>query len=336
MRAYWTAPPDARLACELNAETRAPRTGVSAAGPFSLPFPAPSPAVSFESGELTVWAPAKLNLFLEILGKRPDGFHELETLMLPVSLYDTLQVRRAPESAVSLSCHASRGGKPAGLPEDRGNLAYRAADSARGSGEGPGVTLRLVKRIPSEAGMAGGSTDAAAALLGTDAVLGKRLSRETLAEKAAQLGSDVPFFLANQAAVCRGRGERISPAVGLAGLSFVVVKPGVGLSTAQVFRACRPAESPRSAAPLVEALALRDWRRVGPLVFNRLEEAAAELSPAIAALRRSFAGTDVVAHQMSGSGTSYFGLCRSAAHARQIAGRMRALGLGEVFVVRSL
>lgn len=333
MRAYWTAPPDAHLACELNAETRPSGTGVPAVRCFALPFsPASSPP---SSGELTVWAPAKLNLFLEVLGKRSDGFHELETLMLPVSLYDTLEVRRQT-AGVSLTCRHSRGGPIAGLPEDRGNLAYRAAEQVLFGGTGPGVSLRLVKRIPAEAGMAGGSSDAAAALLGTDAVLGTGLATDVLAEKAAQLGSDVPFFLARQAAICRGRGERVSPVAGLAGLSFVVVKPKVGLSTAEVFRACRPAAAPLSATPLVEALAARDWRRVGGLVFNRLEEAAAGLCPAIAQIKRAFAQADVVAHQMSGSGTSYFGLCRSAAQARRTAGRMRALGLGEVFVVRSL
>jgi 4-diphosphocytidyl-2-C-methyl-D-erythritol kinase len=184
--------------------------------------------------------------------------------------------------------------------------------------------------------MAGGSSDAAAALLGTDAVLGTAIDLSELAAKAALLGSDIPFFLAGQAAVCRGRGERLSPVAGLAGLSFVVVKPQVGLSTAEVFRACRPAKSPESAAPLVRALAARDWRSIGGLVFNRLEEAATVLCPAIARLKQAFAGLDVVAHQMSGSGTSYFGLCRSAAQARRTAGRLRAMRLGEVFVVRSL
>lgn len=326
MRAYWTAPSDAYRA---RPHTDSPISQV--AGRF---VPALCPTTSDITGrELILWTPAKLNLFLEVRGKRPDGFHELETLMLPISLYDTLVVRSEPVPRIALSCRRATGGPVPGLPEDRGNLAYRAADLIPGES---GVSLTLVKRIPAEAGMAGGSTDGAAALVGVDAMRGGALSREVLADKAAQLGSDVPFFLAGGAAVCRGRGEQIEKISGLAGLNFVIVKPPEGLSTAAVFKACKPTCEFKTAALLVAALQVRDWRAVTKGMFNRLEEAAESLSPAIARLKRAFADTDVVAHQMSGSGTSYFGLCRSASQARRIGGRMRALNLGQVFVVRSL
>jgi len=326
MRAYWTAPSDAFRA---RPHTDSPISQI--AGRF---VPALSLASSGAiSRELTLWTPAKLNLFLEVLGKRPDGFHELETLMLPISLYDTLVVRSEPTPRIALSCRRASGGPVPGLPEDRGNLAYRAAELIPGES---GLSLTLLKRIPAEAGMAGGSTDGAAALVVVDAMRGGKLSREALADMAAKLGSDVPFFLAGGAAVCRGRGERIDKAAGLAGLDFVIVKPPEGLSTAAVFKACKPANEFKNSAPLVAALQSRDWRPVAEHMFNRLEEAAENLSPAIARVKRAFAATDVVAHQMSGSGTSYFGLCRSAAQARRIGGRMRALNLGQVFVVRSL
>jgi 4-diphosphocytidyl-2-C-methyl-D-erythritol kinase len=287
------------------------------------------------SRSLTLWSPAKLNLFLEVLGKRPDGFHELETLMVPISLYDTLELTADRNPELRFACQNALGGAVPGVPTDRTNLACRAIASV-GEAGASGVSLRLVKRIPSEAGLAGGSTDAAGALCGADALRDVAIDPATLAAKAAELGSDVPFFLAGEAAICRGRGERVTAVAGLAGLHFVVVKPPVGLSTAAVFRACRAATEHRSVEPLIAALVARDWARVRGLVFNRLEEASLALCPEVARLKRVFDGYDVAAHQMSGSGTSYFGLCRSARHARAIAGRVRSLNLGSVFVVRSL
>ena len=152
---------------------------------------------------------------------------------------------------------------------------------------------------------------------------------------AAELGSDVPFFLNRGPAVCRGRGERIEPTPGLGLMNFVVVRPPEGLATAAVYGACRPAASPRPLQPLLDALRQGNARQAGGLLFNRLQAAAEQLSPWIARLGRLLAGEDCLGHGMSGSGTAYFGLFRSALQARRVARRLLARGVGCVVAVRS-
>jgi 4-diphosphocytidyl-2-C-methyl-D-erythritol kinase len=290
-----------------------------------------------------IWTPAKLNLFFEVLAKRNDGFHEIETLMVPVDLYDTLTVENDPTGRLSLSCgwvtqFSNRESDPSGsLPAEEDNLAVKAVDLLRRHhAAGCGARLRLAKRIPAAAGLGGASSDAAAALVGVNRVWRLGLPVNRLAELAAELGSDVPFFLYGGPAVCRGRGERIEPLAGLGIVHFVVVRPPVGLATKDVYGRCRVAESPRSVADAIEPLVRGDLAAAGAKLVNRLEAPAASLSPWIGRLRSEFAASGAVAWQMTGSGSSYFGLCRSARHARCVAARLRAAAVGAVFVVRSV
>lgn len=292
---------------------------------------------------VTVFAPAKLNLSLEVLGKRTDGFHEIETLMVPVGLCDTLAL--APDHSGRIECvchwHASRVAVRAGtvaaaqLGDD--NLAVRAARRLReAAGLKVGAQMHLVKRVPMEAGMAGGSSDAAAALVAGSIAWGLNWPTERLSEVAAELGSDVAFFLAGRPALCTGRGECVAPVEGLVPLNFVIVKPPTGLSTAEVYRHCRPSAASRSAGALIDA-----WRRgrlvdVGQLIHNGLEDAAAQISPWIARLRSEFDRLDFLGHQMTGSGSAYFGICRHARHARRLAAALRSRGLAQVFAVAGL
>ena len=292
---------------------------------------------------VTVFTPAKLNLFLEVLGKRPDGFHEIETLMVPVGLCDTLALESTESGAVDGTCHwnlpraALGAGSAAKLPSLDDNLAVRAARKLREvSGVTAGATIRLVKRIPLEAGLAGGSSDAAAALVAANIAWRLDWPLVRLAPIAAELGSDVPFFLERRPAICRGRGERIERQDRLSPLSFVIVQPPTGLSTAAVYAQCSPAQAPRSASALVDA-----WRRgrtadLGRLLFNRLQEAAAGISPWIDRVRNEFKKLDFVGHQMTGSGSGYFGLCRHARHARRLAAALRSRGFTQVFAVAGL
>ena len=291
--------------------------------------------------EVVVQAPAKLNLFFEVLAKRDDGYHEIETLMCPVDLYDTLCFREGPRQ-LELTCQRVNGATgPTGLtgevlPEGRENLVLRAVELLRRrAGVDFGATLRLVKRIPIAAGLGGGSSDAAAALVAANEAWGLGRSLDELAEISAELGSDVPFFFARGPAICRGRGERVEPVDGVFALHFVVVYPPEGLSTAAVYDACRPAARPKTPAPLLEALARGDVNRVGRLLFNRLQPAAGKLSTWIGRLQRRLAREDCLGHGMSGSGSSYFGLCRHARHARRVARRLQANGVGSVFAVQS-
>jgi 4-diphosphocytidyl-2-C-methyl-D-erythritol kinase len=291
---------------------------------------------------MVVQAPAKLNLFFEVLGKRADGYHEIETLMCPVNLYDTIWFREKPDGPIGLSCGKASGfwrpNRPwlTEVPEGPTNLVLRAVELLRRrAGARAGAELQLVKRIPPAAGLGGGSSDAAAALAAANAGWRLGWSRRQLSELAAELGADVPFFLADRPAVCRGRGEQVEPLTGLGELHFVIVRPPEGLSTRAVYEACRPAAQPRRAAALLDALVCGDARRSGRLLFNRLQTAAESLSPWIDRLKRKFAGMDCLGHGMSGSGSSYFGLCRHARHALRVARRLQASGVGSVFAVRS-
>lgn len=291
--------------------------------------------------QIVITTPAKLNLFLEVLAKRSDGFHEIETLMAPVTLYDTLYFRDEPRGPITLQCefavdHQQPTGGDESFPVGADNLVSRALELIRRESScDRGATVRLVKRIPVAGGLAGGSSDAAAALVAAN--VGWRLgySREHLAELASQLGSDIPFFLYGGPAICRGRGERIESLRRFSPLHFVIVRPAVGLSTAAVYRACRPADQPLDAQGLGAAINTGDLSRIGRLLHNRLQPAAESLTPWIERMKREFEQFDVVGHQMSGSGTSYFGLCRNARHARHVAGRLRSRGQGQVFAVRS-
>ncbi len=292
-----------------------------------------------------VETPAKVNLFLEVLSRRADGFHEIETLMVPIGLYDRVSLAANSTGTLGLTCRWAHGvegyrtrhglggtGVWEALPANEDNLALRSLTLLRQrSGVSAGADVMLVKRIPAAAGLGGASSDAAAVLAAANIAWGLDWSRQQLAEVAAELGSDVPFFLQGGACLCRGRGERIEPVSGCVPLHLVVVRPPGGLATAAVYRACSPAAQPQRADALVAAARDGDTAQVGRLLFNRLQEAAERLSPWIERLRNAFGQLDCLGHQMSGSGTSYLGLCRHAGHARGVAARLRAAGWGAVF-----
>src|SRR3972149_2907718 len=225
-----------------------------------------------------VHAPAKLNLFFEVLARRDDGYHEIETLVYPINLYDTLFFKEDASGQIKFGLERVSGvwgPKGSGLgevPLGADNLVVRAAELLRRRCGAPrGAVVRLVKRIPSAAGLGGGSSDAAAALAAANAAWGLGRSAAQLGSLAAELGSDVPSFFAGGPAVCRGRGEQVQAAGDLGMLHFVVVRPPVGLSTAEVYETCRPAAPPRPPAPLLDALAPGDVGPGGRVVFNRLE-----------------------------------------------------------------
>jgi 4-diphosphocytidyl-2-C-methyl-D-erythritol kinase len=291
---------------------------------------------------VTAFAPAKLNLFLEVLGKRPDGYHELETLMAAVDLCDTLHLAPRTDDSIILDADWATADRAAAMhlgdiPTGAQNIVVRALDLLRErAGARLGATVRLRKRIPSAAGLGGASSDAAAALLAANVAWGLHWSRAQLSTIAAELGSDVPFFLGAPAAVCRGRGEIIEPLESTPTLDVVVVRPPIGLSTPAVFRECSPAASPMSVLPLADAWQRGDLRAMGQRMMNRLEPAAAKLSPWIARLRDAFCEQGCYGYQMTGSGSSYFGICRSALHARRVAERLRAGGLGVIYRTRTI
>lgn len=298
----------------------------------------------FYGGEdsLTIQTPAKLNLFLEIAARRADGFHEIETLMVAVGLYDTLRIQPTPTETISLKVTCSgavlppHGDQQSEIPEGSDNLVVRAAELLRGAtGTSRGACLELHKRIPAAAGLAGGSSDAAAALVGLNRVWRLGLSPSELHDLAGQLGSDVPFFLSASAAICRGRGEIVEPFRLPVRLYFVIVRPPTGLPTAEVFRHCRPADCRRGVEDLVGALVKGNLGQAGRRLHNGLLEPAVALNNDVKQLRRIFTKLPVLGHLMSGSGTSYFGICAQRKHARTVAARLKAARIGNVFTVES-
>ncbi len=302
------------------------------------------------ASRVEVWAPAKLNLFLGIRGKRSDGYHEIETLMVPIALYDTLFISPTEPAEAKANiqltvdsgelCSARNGNDSAPTSADntivRALYALRAIldDSSLQNRARQSVVVRLMKRIPVAAGLAGGSTDAAAALLGVAKLWGIAAEDRSLFDAACQVGSDIPFFLQSGAAICRGRGELVSPAP-LPRLHFVVVKPNAGLATAEVYRKCQPDVETASVEDLVHALWNKDRNGVRRAMHNGLQAAAEQLSETVEEMHREFDKEDVIAHQLSGSGTSYFGVCGSAHSARKVAARLKARRVGRVFAVSS-
>ena len=278
---------------------------------------------------LVVKAPAKINLHLEVLGKRPDGYHELETLMVAIDRYDELVFEHRPDGT-ELSCDQP------GLSMGGDNLVTKALDLVRReTGIATGISIALTKRIPTAAGLAGGSSDAAATLAGLSAWWDLGWPPTRLAPLGAALGSDVPFFFAAPAAVCRGRGEVVTRLRLTRPLHFVVVKPDEGLSTAAVFGRLRLQESKRSVEPTVEALEAGDAPRIGSLLFNRLEEPAFVMNPKVAELRRLLDRESRLGSLMTGSGSAVYALCESRNEAEELARRLSAMSLGDVFAASS-
>ena len=279
---------------------------------------------------LCVQTPAKVNLHLEVLAKRADGFHELETLFMAVSLYDTL-VFRAQPSGTKLRCRHPEVG------EGEENLVQRAVRLVRDqSGCSKGVSIELIKQIPVAAGLAGGSSDAAATLAGLNHCWQLGWPQERLVELAARLGSDVPFFLFASAAIGRGRGERLSACPVGATLHMVLVSPSKGLATAEVFRHVQVPESPVSVTPMAAALETGNVAQVAARLHNRLQEVSRKLSPAVAQLERQAQDWDCLGHLMSGSGSSYFALCSSPEQASALGLSLQSQGWDAVFVVQSI
>lgn len=292
----------------------------------------PAPSVVRMPQGVQVWSPAKVNLHLEVLGKRADGFHDLSTLIVPISLHDTLEMRDDPAGGISLECD-----EPA-LSSGPDNLVFRAAMMLRDAlAPGRGARIRLMKRIPFEAGLGGGSGNAAATLLGLETLWGLRAGPGRLMEMAAALGSDVPCFLTEGATRCEGRGERVTGVPSGARFHMVVVKPREGLSTRDIFSRLRPGYGRESVEEAQGALAAGDVRRLGRALFNRLEEAACDALGCLAPLRAGMSAAGPVGVVMTGSGSAMVALADGAAHAAALGRDYRGLstpaGPVSVFVV---
>ena len=282
--------------------------------------------VESDGRQLTASSPSKLNVFLEVHGKRPDGFHELETVMLRTSLADQLSVRSTDDGLLTLRfSEATTAPMRAGVPLDDRNLILRATAAVReAAGVQLGAEFVLHKRIPPQSGLGGGSGNAATALLLCRQLWNVTVPDAMLHDIAASLGSDISFLLSGHAAaVCRGRGERVEPIPLAQSFHVVALRPQAGNSTADVFRATTISPPYRSIEPVVAALASSSGRQLERQCFNRLTCAARELNPEMARLmdRVTFVTRRPVF--MSGSGSTIFVVANSRADAEQVAFTMR-------------
>ena len=290
---------------------------------------------------LTRRAYAKINLTLDVGARRADGYHDIHSIMQTIALHDTLTVTRtAGVPGVRLEVAGEGSGA---VPADESNLVHRAAvrlqkaAAARGSvpGNQSGLHILLHKRIPSQAGLGGGSSDAAATLLAVNEVLGLALSRSRLAEIGAALGADVPFFLTGGTALVEGLGERVSALPPLSPSWFlVVVKPPVGVSTAAAYAAldALPGRMPGSAT--------ERWLRGERHPANDFEQVIFSACPEVAAAHALLRQTDGAGESFSpllcGSGSCLFRRVLTAEEGLHLAGRVENAGLGRCWVTTTV
>jgi 4-diphosphocytidyl-2-C-methyl-D-erythritol kinase len=277
---------------------------------------------------LRVRCPAKINLGLWILGRRPDGYHEIDTVMQTVSLEDDLLVERAGSGFELVT---------RGLPihPEGPNILERAWNSIAARATG-GIRVRLTKRIPVAAGLGGGSSDAAGFLVGADRLLALDLGKEEIRDLAAGLGSDVPFFLEGGTARATGRGEQVRHLCPAPPAWVVLATPPVAISTTWAYgRVKIPLTPPgRGASILAAAIASRDWRSISPHFHNDFEDVVLPEFEVVARLRRALDASGVLGSLLSGSGSTVFGLARTRDEAQSAAETAAALG-ASVHVVRT-
>ena len=264
---------------------------------------------------------AKINLTLDILGRRADGFHDLETVMQAVSLCDEVEVQVETGTEWSLTCETE------GVPCDSRNLAWKAAElfqqeSGRDLG---GVSIRIVKRIPSQAGMGGGSADAAAVLRALNRWAGEPYSPMELADLGAKIGSDVPFCVVGGTHMCKGRGERMRPLRAMPRCKIVVAKPDFGVSTPALFRAIDDMDIPvhPDNAAMEQALEEGNLPKIGALLSNMFDIAVSREHPEMDHIRGILASCGALGQQMTGSGSAFFGIMPDEASAERAAALLR-------------
>lgn len=271
-------------------------------------------------------SPCKVNLLLNILGKRPDGFHELETVMHPVDLRDRLTFARRGNS-LALTCADSL------LPADANNLVHRAATAfINAAGIKDGISIHLEKRIPIAAGLGGGSGNAATTLLGLNELFGQPLAPARLHELAAALGSDIPFFLQEKPALATGRGEKIQPLEffsALKGAALLLMHPGFGVATAWAYQ--NLARFPGAlngragrAEKLVRLLNTADLGTSAREFYNSLEAPVFEKYPLLEIARQFLREQGAAGALMSGSGSTTFATFSSMDQAQGAEQKLRA------------
>ncbi len=285
--------------------------------------------------EIRIHCPAKLNLHLKILGLRTDGYHELYTLMHPISLFDEIRLKRERGSGISLSIS---GGEI--IPKGKENLVYKAADLFyKKIGKQPDLSIKLTKRIPVGAGLGGGSSDAAGVLWGLNRLWGFPINRADLTEIGLLIGSDVPFFLYGKTAICRGRGEKIIGYKNKIDYYFVIIKPPFSISTSWAYKMYD--ELPDSLKLTKDSLLnildnLKFKEEELQYLENDLEKAVFKNYAVLEEIKEALKKRGSLHSLMTGSGSAIFGMFKSRKEAEDVGNQLNLGSEYRVIVARSL
>ncbi len=281
---------------------------------------------------MRIKAPAKINLTLRILGKLRDGYHRIDSVMVPIALYDVIEIRKTREGAeqITVVCDQPE------VPDDKENLVYRAAALILGQrGIGESVEIRIRKRIPVGGGLGGGSSDAAAAMIGLNRLFRLGLSPRKLATLAAKIGSDVPFFIYRQPARVGGRGEKVKRLTRLPTLWLIVLYPGFPVATGWAYQNVRVKLTKLVRNTSIIA-SLRTRESLARILTNDLEAVTLPRYSKLAVLKQELLSEGALAALMSGSGSSVFGIFKSEVAARRAFSRLQKEEKTQAYLVHSL
>jgi 4-diphosphocytidyl-2-C-methyl-D-erythritol kinase len=284
-----------------------------------------------ESLKLLVKAPAKINLSLDVLHKRPDGYHEVKMVMTTIDLADRIELTPLPSDTIRIVSYNRF------VPDDHRNLAYQAAKLLKERfNVRSGVAISITKTIPVAAGLAGGSSDAAATLRGLNKLWNLGLTLDELAELGAEIGSDVSFCVYGGTALATGRGEKIEHIPAPPPCWVILAKPTIGVSTAEVYRNLNLASIVHpDVDAMVKAIKEQDYDGICSLVGNVLEEVTLKMHPEVAQIKEQMKRFGADAVLMSGSGPTVFGLVRHDSRLHRIYNGLRGF-CDQVFAVRLL
>ncbi|MDR3108899.1 MAG: 4-(cytidine 5'-diphospho)-2-C-methyl-D-erythritol kinase [Planctomycetaceae bacterium] len=284
--------------------------------------------------------PAKINLFFEVLRRRDDGFHGIVSVASLISLCDTLTVQPKKSSGIVLTIDGETPDFPA-IPSDERNLVVKTLRLLqRECGTNNGAEVMLFKRIPSQSGLGGGSSDAASALLLANVAWNLNLTETSQLELAAKIGSDVPLFVRSHldkscGTISSGRGEITVSIDGFDELNFVLIKPNEGLETAAVYRDCMKYHDGklRNIEPLLEAMRNKDIDKIGDVCFNRLEVPSGKLWNKLETYKETLIKAGCLNAIMTGSGTAIYGICKNKEQAKHIAQQLKTNNTFQVWNV---
>ena len=276
-------------------------------------------------------APAKINLSLDVLGKRDDGYHDVEMNMTTIDLADRVTLHAIEQDQIEVSLESRY------VPSDERNLAYKAAVAfERKYGLRSGVHIHIEKNIPVSAGLGGGSTDAAAVLRGLNRLWSLGIPLEELADLGASIGSDVPFCVYGNTAIATGRGEKIEPLASPPSCWVVLAKPNIGVSTRTIFQRVKPEGLTHpNTKEIIHALSNKDFNRMCANIGNVLEDITLNLYPEVQHIKDIMKQTGAAGVLMSGSGPTVYSLVETQNKANRIYNGMRGV-CQEVYLVRLL